>query len=98
MKDFLLDVAKYGRQIVAGDRFKACDRVKVHKTEFGALAHDNVLLGRIDTTEAILKAHKANPYPNVDELIGDLQIVLTESYNTLKKAPASKQMKVEDLL
>ena len=45
----------------------------------GAWAH-----GIVTVTEAILNEHKENPYKNIDEMRGDLMVMLETSYARLR--------------
>lgn len=41
--------------------------------------------GKVEIARSLLERHLENPYTNVDELIGDIQILLVESKNELWK-------------
>jgi len=61
------------------------DKVKVCKKHYKRDMESCVLSGRSEMLESILKRHFENPYGTVDEIIGDLQLELVDSWNDFHK-------------
>jgi hypothetical protein len=93
------DSGRFGRDSVRmtyGDKVESIKINRKNYQKFIELTHTH---SKVSICEAILKSHKANPYKNVDELIGDLQLVLVESWSHFKKLdPNKRAITVEDLI
>lgn len=100
LKDLLLNAAKTGRDMIKMPRLLSADRAKFSRKEISSIVTDNILLGRLNLCEAILKNHQNNPYQSIDELIGDIQIMMVDSNDELRSNNPKHpyRFKVEDLI
>ncbi len=65
--------------------YRQADNVKIGKKAYLweiELTHNH---GKVEIARSLLERHLENPYKSVDELIGDIQLLLVESKNDLWK-------------
>lgn len=72
-------------QTLLDARFLKADRLKVSKYHYAIDMDSCILNGRTEIVEKVLNKHLAEPYGSIEELIGDLQIELVNSWNTFHK-------------
>lgn len=89
------EFAKYSVSQVYGK----ADRLKLGSYAFGravAIAHVH---SKVSIVRAILNNHKVKPYQSVEDVMGDLQIILVDSWSQFRKIdPTKPPMTVEDLI
>jgi hypothetical protein len=59
------------------------------------------LSGKINVAEVLLKNHKHNPYVTVEELVGDLQLILIAAwteFKTFNHSPEMASISIEELV
>lgn len=81
--------------------FGRAPKLKMNRDKFRENSQYAHLIGRAFACELIMKKHNAQPYENVDELLGDLQIEYTECVNKFRSKCAFHSMpvlRVEDFL
>ena len=82
--EMLSDSGRFAREMATA-KFKHADRLKVNKKEYSEYTHASHLAGKTAICEAIIKAHSETPYNSIDELIGDLQLMLVQSGNQFRE-------------
>lgn len=75
---------KISKQITDSVYGKA-DRLKMSKKFFSLYLESCIATGRVEAMENILNKHKAQPFNTVDELVGELQLEVVQSWNTFNK-------------
>jgi hypothetical protein len=65
-------------------QFSKADSVKMGKKNYIWEITTIHIQGKIDATEALLRAYVENPHQTVEELIGDIQLILRDAKNRLK--------------
>lgn len=88
-------------QDVAIAKYKDAPRVKLAKKEYENTLRSMHLSAKINLSEILLRMHKTNPYQSIDELIGDLQVVLVNSwkeFRTLNFDVEMGSLSIEDLI
>lgn len=100
IKQLLLSHTMHSHETIMFSKLSQADRAKFTRHEIKNYVQDNLLLGRLNACEAVLKAHKLQPYASVDELIGDLQIVLVHTNEQLRSSNMKhlQKVSVEDLI
>lgn len=100
LDNLILNAQKHSRDMAQIPRLIQADRAKFARREISSIVHDNLLLSRINVCEAILKSHKVNPYNTVDELIGDIQILMVNANDELRAVNGHYKIdfKLEDLI
>lgn len=76
-------------------------KLKVSREKFQNNSYYAHLIGRAFSCELLIKKHQAEPYQSVDELLGDIQIEMTECLNYFRDKGATRTMpkyKVEDFI
>lgn len=68
--------------------FGDAPKLKISKDKFKDNSYYAHLIGRAFACELILERHRHNPYDDVDILLGDLQIELTECMNKFRNKAA----------
>jgi hypothetical protein len=76
---------------MAALRFGEAPKLKFTRQEYEKFVRSTHLCGKTDVAEKLLQAHQKNPYPDVDTLIGDLQLILTESFNEFRQVNNTRQ-------
>lgn len=66
-------------------RYNIATSVKINAKEFKDTVNSSYLAGMIAVAEVIAMTHKENPYKNIDEIIGDLQLIIHDSHGKLNK-------------
>jgi len=82
-------------------KFKDAPRVKIGRKDYFDVTRSMHLSGKINLAETILKTHASEPYRSIDEVLGDLQIVLSESWNEFRQVNRSElmgELNVTDLI
>ena len=86
---------------ITSARYKQAPKIKLNRDDYRDLAHSMHLSGKINVTEIILKNHKTNPYRTVEEIVGDLQLVLMTSWNefrTVNPSTVMGRLELEELV
>jgi hypothetical protein len=73
-------------------RFKDKATVVVARQQYKDVIRSIHLSGKVNVAEIILRYHKTNPYQSVEEVIGDLQLVLASAWNEFKLVNPSTDM------
>ncbi len=91
--------SRFGRDSVRmtyGDKIPA---IKINRHNYQRVIELTHTHSKVAICESLLKSHKADPYKSVEELIGDLQIILVDSWSHFKKLdPNKRTISVEDLI
>jgi hypothetical protein len=77
-------MASKSRDIVNA-RFGQADRIKVSRKFYQHDIESCILNGRSEAIEEVLNKHNSEPFNNVSELIGELQIMLVKNWNDFHK-------------
>lgn len=70
---------------MASARYGIASTAKINVKEFRDTITTSYLAGMIAVSEAVAMMHKEDPYKNIDEMIGDLQLILHNSHTQLSK-------------
>lgn len=93
------DTGRFGREAVMLTFGPQSDVLKINKKTYQRCVELTHVHSKVSICESILKSHRENPYQTVDELLGDLQIVLAASWNHFRKIdPTKRLLSVEDLI
>lgn len=65
--------------------YMGADKVKLARTKFEKEIKCALTYGALNAVQTILDAHKADPYKSVDEISGDLQMILVDTHKTIKR-------------
>ena len=66
---------------IVNARFGKAERVKVGKANYAHDMESSIIMGKTETVERILNMHRKEPFGTVDEIIGQLQLDLVDSWN-----------------
>jgi hypothetical protein len=93
------DTGRFGRDAVKMVYGEKNEILKLNRRTYQRCIETTHVHSKVAICEAILKMHRENPYATVDEVLGDLQLILVESWNHFKTIDFTKsKMSVEDLI
>lgn len=97
--DKIESTSRFGRDSVRmtyGDKVPA---IKINRHSYQRVIELTHTHSKVAICESLLKAHQADPYKTVEELIGDLQIILVDSWSHFKKLdPNKRSITIDDLV
>lgn len=82
--DMLEPVDGFARTM-ARAKFNQSDRLKIAKPTWIKDMTAAHLIGKIEALETVLKSHAKRPYSDMDEMIGDIQILLADSWGHMHR-------------
>lgn len=96
----MLEPADAFARTMARAKFQQADRLKVAKPVWIKDMTAAHLVGKIEALEVVMKSHAMNPYLTVDDLIGDIQIVLADTWQKMHRInPAyTRPMSLEQII
>lgn len=74
------DIRQFAMDILA-KRYGQADRIKVSRKFYEEDIRGCVLTGRSEALEFLLHKHEAEPFGTVDEVMGEIQILLANNWN-----------------
>jgi hypothetical protein len=72
---------------------------KINRKEYGDKIRKAHLHSKVSIAAALLAEHKRNPYASVNDILGDFQVILTDSWAEFRRLePKHRMIDIEDLL
>ncbi len=89
---------RFGRDAVAL-MYGQAPLKKLNRKDYQDKIEKTHLHSKVSICAAILAEHKRNPYASVEDILGDLQVVLSDSWNEFRKLEPNKiKIEIEDLV